>query len=134
MVQWTGMGKERISEGIAEMLEEIATTTSQHYIALYIASVCRGVALGLRDKLKEGLVELDRAIRLEPKSWDAYFWKGMLCAYYYQGRHQVVVELIEKSLELDLPPALLTPLYWLKNDRSNLFMKHLKSLLAQYDM
>ncbi len=126
--QWAGMSKLHLSKEATKRLEQIAAIAPQSYVAL----VCRGVALGLEDKLKQGLIELDRAISLEQEDPDAYFWKGMLCAYYYQGREQLAREAIEKALTLGLPPILLTPLYWLEKDRPNFFEKYASSLLEQY--
>jgi hypothetical protein len=42
----------------------------------------------------------------------------MLAAYYYRGQtHMEVTEqAIERALEMDVPPVLLTPLYWLEQD------------------
>jgi hypothetical protein len=83
-------------------------------------------------RLCEGLAELEPAIQMEPEDPDAYFWKGMLCAYL--GRNLAEIEAIEKSLKLDLAPVLLTPLYWLKRkrDRPDFFAKHPKRLLEMY--
>ena len=66
--------KERPGIVKAVRLEEIVATNQEDYVAY----VCLGVASGLRNKLREGLVELERAILLVPEEWDAYFWKGML--------------------------------------------------------
>ncbi len=62
--------------------------------------VCRGVALGLEGKVKEGLEAVEKTIQLDPQEWDAYFWKGMLLAYYYRRLPHAseVMILIEKSL------------------------------------
>ena len=128
MAEWIEMGRERIGMGTAVRLEEIAAANPGDYVAC----VCRGVALGLRNKLKEGLAELEQAILLVPEWWDAYFWRGMLCAYL--GRNLVAIEAFEKALEVDLPPILLTPLYWLEKDRPNFFSEYAAPLLAQYNL
>ncbi|HLX57420.1 MAG TPA: hypothetical protein VKR83_10370 [Ktedonobacteraceae bacterium] len=126
------MGKERISEETAWHLEDIAKIEPKHYIAY----TCRSVALGLRGNIKDGLEEIEKAIPLEPEEWDAYFWKGMLCAYYYQGqsheKERTATEAIEKALEVGLPPILLTPLYWLEHDNHIFFAKYARPLLERY--
>jgi len=101
MAEWAGMGKQGVGLEVAERLEEIARINPEHFVA----NVCRGVALGQRGRLKEGLVEIERAIQLEPEEWDAYFWKGMLCAYYYRGQShdREAMELIEKEAVLFSP-------------------------------
>ena len=94
----------------------------------------RGIALGLRGKLKDSLSVLDTAISMDSDEYHAYFWKGMLSAYFYRGRHQQAIEAIEKALELGMPPILLTPLYWLEKDVPEFFMQHAKSLLDKYEI
>ncbi|MFL5657090.1 MAG: tetratricopeptide repeat protein, partial [Ktedonobacteraceae bacterium] len=130
MAAWTNMGMQRTAMETAEHLDRIAIIDPEHYVAY----VCRGIGLGLRGKLKEGLREVEKAISIEPEEWDAYFWKGMLYAYYYRGRNQVKSArvLIEHSLEMGLPPLLLTPLYWLERDRRDVFVTHMKTLLEEH--
>jgi tetratricopeptide (TPR) repeat protein len=130
MAEWASMGKQRIANEAAKRLEEIATINPQAYVAY----VCRGIALGLRGKIKEGLEEMEKAIPLKPEEWDAYFWKGMLTAYYHRGQTHVEVaqQAVEKALELGLPPVLLTPLYWLEQDVPEAFERFAKGLLEKY--
>ena len=130
MAEWASVGKERPGTEMAKRLEEIAAIDPQRYVA----RVCNGVALGLRGKLREGLAELEKAISFEPESWDAHFWKGVLCAYFYPGRNLATTEALEKALEMDLPPVLLTPLYWLEKDEPGFFKKYAAPLLARYEV
>src|SRR5258708_3777846 len=109
MAAWAGLGRQRVGVEIADRLEKIATIDAQQYHAY----VCRAVALGLRGKLKEGLEEVEKAITSLPEEWDAYFWKGMLCAYYYQKGDQRAIDAVEGSLERGLTTLLLLQLYWL---------------------
>src|SRR5260370_4501491 len=120
------MGKERVEIETAKRLEEIAAIDPQDYVA----HVCTGVALGLHGKLREGLAELEQAIPIKPKEWDAYFWKGMLCAYFYRGRNLVAMEAVEKALEVGLPPVLLMPLYWVEKDLPEFYERYVRPLLA----
>jgi tetratricopeptide (TPR) repeat protein len=130
MREWAGMGKQRADVETATRLEAVAASDPQ----CYEACVCRGVVAGLRGKLKEGLEEVEKAISLEPEAWDAYFWKGMLMAYYYGGQNHLeeARAMIEKALKLEMPPVLLTPLYWLEKDRPEFFEKYARPLLEQY--
>jgi tetratricopeptide (TPR) repeat protein len=137
MAEWAGMGKERVGIEMAARLEEIAGIAPEHYLGY----VCRGVALGLRGKLKEGLAEIEKAIPIEPDQIDAYFWKGMLCAYYYRGssagKDNMAMEAIEKALNagaLGLPPVLLTPWYWLERDNRGFFERCANPLLEKYEV
>lgn len=132
MAEWAGMSKQHVGIGTAWRLELIAKADPYNYIAY----VCRGIALGLRGKVKNGLGELKKAIPLSPEDYDAYFWQGMLSAYYYQGQShdEEVKAAIEQSLKVGLPPILLTPLYWLEKDRPDVFVKYAKPLLLRYSV
>ena len=132
MAEWAAMGKLRVGGEVAEHLEAIAAIKPDHYLT----HVCRGVALGLQERLKEGLQEMDQAIPLNPKEWDAYFWKGMLAAYYYRGSRALSLaeQAIAQSLEIGLPPILLTPLYWLEVDRPEVFAQYARPLLLKYEV
>ena len=60
----------------------IAEIETKDYVA-YVA-VGGGLRLVCSGKLKKVWQELEKAIPIEPEEWDAYFWKGILCAYYYR--------------------------------------------------
>lgn len=124
------MGKQRIAIETAEDLEKIAVIDPETYLGY----VCRGVALGLRGRLKEGLEILEQATSLVTLwSWDHYFWKGMLCAYYYPGgKYHASEEAIEKALDEGMPTILLTPLFWLEKDRPEFFEQYARQLLEKY--
>jgi tetratricopeptide (TPR) repeat protein len=128
MSLWGSMGKQRPEIEVAAQLESIVEIDTE----VYVAYVCRGLAMGLRGELLKGLAELEKAIPMQSKEWDAHFWKGMLCAY--RGRHSMAMEAVEKALELELglPPILLTPLYWLETDRPEFFEQYAKPLLERY--
>src|SRR5581483_4415612 len=130
MIEWVEMNKQRADEKTAERLATIVTIEPEDYIAY----LCRGVALGLRGKGKAGLEGIEKAISLEPIAWSAYFWKGMLLLYYYRksAQDREAIAAIEQSLDLGLPPVLLTPLYWFERDRPDLFEREIRPLLARY--
>jgi len=132
MAEWAGMGKHRAGVELAIRLEEIATVNEQSYEAF----VCRGVALGLRRKVKDGLERMEKAIPLKAEEWDAYFWKGMLMLYYYQRASscEEAVQMIRHALALGMPPVLLTPLYSLQEDRSDTFARYVRPLFAAFSM
>jgi len=60
------------------------------------------------------------------------FWKGMICTYL--GQHQTAKEAFNEAVSRGLPPALLTPLHWLKQNKSAFFKAYADPLLAKYDM
>ncbi|EFH83713.1 tetratricopeptide repeat protein [Ktedonobacter racemifer] len=113
---------------VAGHLDQLAAIKPQKYTSL----VCLGVAFGLRGKLKKGLIQLDAVIHARSKSIDAFFWKGMLCAYYYRGKPHLAVEAIEQALANGLPPVLLRPLYWLREDNPAFFEQYARPLLERY--
>ena len=97
-----------------------------------VAYVCRGVALWIRGNFEEAASELNRAIPLDPESEDIFFWKGMVHAYL--GQDDEAIAAIEKSLELDLPPILLSTLRWVEQDRSDFYQKYAAPLLARFEV
>jgi tetratricopeptide (TPR) repeat protein len=127
---WAMINENRVNAAteIANELEKITNVRSDSYI-MYI---CRGVILGLRGSLKEGLEELEKAIQLAPEEWDSYFWKGMICAYL--GQNQKAQESFGWALNQSLPPILLTPLRWFKQDRPDFYDTYAAPLLAEYNM
>jgi tetratricopeptide (TPR) repeat protein len=128
MVEWSGMGKERLDAEVIQHLEAIAALDPENYWAL----VCRGVVLWLTRHFEEALLVLDQAILLKPAAWDSYFWKGM--AYASLMQDEAAIEAIEQSLELELPPILLTPLLWFEQDRPDFYQKYVVPLMARYDL
>ena len=128
MAIWSGMCYERPDFEVIERLEIIATTDPEHPVA----SVCRGVSMWLQRNFEEALQELEQAIQMAPEEWDAYFWKGM--AYASLGRDEEATTAIEKALELDLPPILLTPLRLFEQDRPDFYQKYVVPLLARFDL
>ncbi len=131
---WTKMGKQRDGENeeLAIQLENMATID----VKSYLSYVCRGVALGLRGRVKDGLKQMEQAIQLEPERRSAFFWKGMLSLYYYQkaAAYEEAIKAIKQALVLDMPPIFLTPLYWLEKDKPEVFEQYIKPLLVEYDM
>ncbi|HEY6284926.1 MAG TPA: tetratricopeptide repeat protein, partial [Ktedonobacteraceae bacterium] len=128
MVEWTGMCLERPENEIIERLEAIASVDPENGWAL----VCRGVALWLRKHFEDALTLLDQAILLKPGASDPYFWKGM--AYAFLGREEKAIAAVEGSLELELPPILLTSLRWFEQDRPDFYQKYVVPLMARYDL
>ena len=106
MAIWSGMCYERPGLEVIERLETIAATDPENPVAF----VCRGVAMWLLRNFEEALPVLEQPIQMAPEDWDAYFWKGMTCAS--MGQDEEAIAAIERSLTLDMPPILLTPLRW----------------------
>lgn len=128
MVLYSSLGKQRPRGEFAKRLESIAVLDPQSHEAC----ICRGVALGLRGKLQEGLTELEHALQLRSKSEDALFWKGMI--YAYIGYSLEAVEFIGQAIQTGLPPVLLTPLYWLEQDKPQFYHGYAKPLLKRYEI
>ena len=119
-----------------ERLEAIAAVDPQHATV----HIYRGVAQWRRGHLEEALAELEQVLSSDPEQWDPYldkqfdpyFWKGMICASL--RRDEEAIAAIEKSLELELPPILLTPLRWFEHDRPDFYQKYVVPLMARYDL
>ena len=124
MAQWCGICLERDVSRTTESLEKIAAIDPQNYIAY----VCRGVAWYLQKSFEQSLKELEQAILLEPEKWDAFFWKGMVCAAL--RRDEDAKAAVEKSLEVNMPPVLLAPLRWFERDRPDFYEINVVPLLA----
>ncbi len=61
-----------------------------------------------------------------------HFWKGI--AYASLAQDAAAIAAIEQSLELDLPPILLTPLCWFEHDRPDFYQKYIVPLMTRYDL
>src|SRR5258708_1475873 len=123
MALWASFDKTPMSLATADRLDEIARLEPNHYIAY----VCRGIAMGQRNELEVAQAQLDLAVSKAPEEWDPHFWKGMICAYHGQtsmARHE-----IQEALQLDLPPLLLMPLYWLATINADFFKPSAEPLL-----
>jgi tetratricopeptide (TPR) repeat protein len=126
MAEWSSMIDENPSPGMTQRLESLAAIDPQNYIAF----VCRGVAWYLQKSFERSLAELEQAIALEPEEWDAHFWKGMVCATL--RRDEDTKTSVEKSLEVDMLPVLLTPLRWFEQDRPDFYEHFVVPLLGRY--
>ena len=109
-----------------QRLETIAAGDPQDSIAY----VCRGVAWYLQKSFEQSLTGLEQALALEPEEWDAYFWKGMVCAAL--RRDEDAKAAVEKSLVVEMPPVLLAPLRWFEQDRPDFYERYVVPLLARY--
>ena len=58
--------------------------------------------------------------------------KEYLCAVFDLLR--IISAAVEKALEVELPPVLLTPLRWFEEDRPDFYQKHVVPLMARYDL
>jgi len=125
MAVWCVLCQKRLDAGSTKPLETIAVAHRYHYIGY----IYRGVVSWQQRHYEGALLELERAIQLEPDRWDAYFWKGMACASL--GNDVDAIAAIEKALSLELPPALLAPLHWLAEERPDFYEKRAVPLLAR---
>ncbi len=74
LLEWSGMCIEGPDPETPARLITMAAVNPH----LYAAYVCRGVALVLRERFEEALIELDRAILLDPRKGEAPFWNCLL--------------------------------------------------------
>ena len=129
MAEWVSMCRRGASPNTPERLEEliaVATPPTRYYPRVF-----QGVVLLLRERYEEAIAELDQAISWEAELWDAYFWKGMVCASLQ--RDEEAMTAIEKALEEGMPPVLLAPLRWFEQARHGFYRKYVVLLLAKYE-
>jgi tetratricopeptide (TPR) repeat protein len=125
MAIWCVLCQKRLDIESTKPLETIVAT----YPNLYIGYIYRGVVSWQQRRYEVALLELERAIQLEPDRWDAYFWKGMACASL--GDDANAIAALEKALVSELPPVLLAPLHWLAEERPDFYEKQAEPLLAR---
>jgi tetratricopeptide (TPR) repeat protein len=130
MIEWTRMCQESPDESMPQRLEEIAAFDPKHYAAYF----CRGVSLWLLGQYEEALALLEQAKHVGPadRKWELYFWKGM--TYASLGREEDAIAVIERSLALELPPVLLTPLRWFEQDRPKFYQQYVVPLMSRFDL
>jgi tetratricopeptide (TPR) repeat protein len=128
LAEWIGMCIERADSGIKERLEAITAVNPQHYVS----HICQSVALWLRKKFDQALAELEQAIPFGTESWNTDFWKGLFCASL--GRDEEAIAAIQKALIESLPPILLTPLWWIEQERPDFYGEYAVPLLARYEI
>jgi tetratricopeptide (TPR) repeat protein len=109
-------------------LERVVAVEPEYYLSY----ACRAVILIVQNRFEEALIELDRFILPDRRSWDGYFWKGMALAYL--DREGEAVEALEKALQFKMSPALLRPLNWLKKDKEVFYQKYGLGLLTRYKL
>jgi tetratricopeptide (TPR) repeat protein len=132
MTEWVIICQEKPGLEMAERLEVIATVDPDNGEAYAGYYVYRGVISWIRTSFEEAVADFNRAIELDPELEDSFFWKGMVLAYL--GKEDEAIAAIEKSLELRLPPVLLTPLRWIEQDRPDFYKKYVVELLARYKL
>ena len=126
MVIYSNLGKQRPGSETIEALEKIVAIAPQSDAA----QICQGVVLGLRNDYSDSIAQLERSIQSGKSVEDAYFWKGLFCAYL--GQNAEATQAVTQALEAGLPPVLLTPLYWLEQERPEMYQSCAEPFLAQY--
>jgi tetratricopeptide (TPR) repeat protein len=122
------MCQEGITREITQQLETLIEIDPQ----CYDSRVCRGLLLWLQEHFEQANRELEQAIPLEQKPWEAYFWNGLVEASL--GRDGQAIAAVEKALKRGLPPVLLTPLRWLQQERLDFCEKYVKTLFDGYKL
>lgn len=125
-VAWAKMTATSKREKMASTMDRIAQLDPCHYTS----HMCLAVAAYCRDDMDTARMQGTLALQLEPEQWDPYFWLGFFAAV--AGSHDMAIQFIEKALELNLPPFLLTPLYWLESKSPAFFAGYACELLQRY--
>lgn len=122
---WSRFGKHPIGSEEAERLLQIASLPpAEHH---YVSFVCHAVVALQQGDVPTALTHLERASTMFTDQWDTPFWTGMALAM--QGKAEEAREAIDRAIYLGMPPVLLTPLYWLKEQQPKLFESLVRVLL-----
>ncbi|HEU5379561.1 MAG TPA: tetratricopeptide repeat protein [Ktedonobacteraceae bacterium] len=127
MAEWTRICEEGIDRGMSKRLDDIAGIDADRYES----QVCQGVAFWLHENFAEALEQLEQACRLRPDRWDAFFWRGVVCASL--DRAEEAITMITSALELGMPPALLAALDVLKASKPAFYQVYARPLLSRYN-
>jgi tetratricopeptide (TPR) repeat protein len=126
LCEWAGMRQGALDPETPARLEAIAAMNPQQYSAY----VCRGMALLLRERLEEALVQLEQGLLLDTRKGHAYFWKSLACALLGRDEDAVANLVRAKTAELPLPEALFAPLSWLEQKRPDFYRAYAVPLVA----
>ncbi len=122
---WAQFGREGLTSAQVVELERISRLDSTHYTS----TCCLAVLALHRADTQAARLYLEQAVKMEPEQWDPHFWIGIVAAM--SGEIEVARHAIERSLELGLPPLLLTPLFWLHAARASSFEQYARDLLQR---
>ena len=130
MIQWTKLKPEQPTDEEAQQLIVALKNLANRNPGLYVAYVCRGIDTALQGDVDKALEWMEQSSELEDADFDHYFWLGLL--YAYKGKIETARQAIEKALALDMPPILLTPLYWLQSYSPDMFEQVARPFLDKY--
>jgi tetratricopeptide (TPR) repeat protein len=133
---WAHMSKDGKDEKTMKQIEELTKKSSllKYVTDRDIEYICRGVVLGLRGDFEAGLGWLEQVTSFLPSVvWSSFFWKGLFYAFYGEDPHKAI-EMIEKAIDDGMPPILLIPLYWLKEDNPIFFETYALPILRKYSV
>ncbi|MEI6046905.1 MAG: tetratricopeptide repeat protein, partial [Chloroflexota bacterium] len=129
ILEWITWIEAKPGKEIVERLRAIAAyDPSDHN-----AAICEGIASWVSGLTENGLVEIERAISMKPDDFDTCFWKGVILAT-MNGREAEAMAAIALALENDLPPILIGPLRWTKEDAPHFYENHALPLLEKYGL
>lgn len=123
---WAQFGREDLTNAQVVELERISRLDSTHYTS----HCCLAVLALHRVDTQAALLHLEQAVKMEPDQWDPHFWIGIVAAM--SRETEVARHAIERSLDLGLPPVLLTPLFWLKDTHADFFGQYAQGLLQRF--
>jgi tetratricopeptide (TPR) repeat protein len=125
LLEWIALSQSERDAEMPARLERLASVDPQQHAT----SVCRGMALILRDRYEEAIAELDQALLLTPGAGDALFWKCLACAFLGRDQEAAVALKQAKSAGVPLPEVLFTPLRWLEQKNPEFYRMHVVPLI-----
>jgi tetratricopeptide (TPR) repeat protein len=126
-IEWLGMCLDKEDPGRIKRLETIAAINPQDDIAY----TCFGVAAWLGGNYEMALLELEKAISIDPKVGGAYFWKTM--SYTSLRRDEEALVFLKKAMTVHwpVPPILLTLSAWLEDERPDFYKHYVLPLIKE---
>ena len=124
LLVWTELCITGLNAAHAERLLTVAEADPLHHSA----SVCRAVAFWLRSQFAEAAEAIEPALTSSPDEWETSFWTGIISASL--GKDEEAINALKHSIMQGLPPALLEPLTWLKQQRPDFYEQHAAELLG----
>jgi tetratricopeptide (TPR) repeat protein len=127
LVVWIDMLQQRDDAKAIQQLETQLPPDAPAYLIL----VGQGMAAWLHQDFNQAQTKLQQAIDQEPHRWNARFWHAM--ALLSTNQDEKAIEEITQTLQLGMPPILLTPLQWFQQSRAEFYAKTLAPIIQQAD-
>lgn len=128
MIEFVDMCQMKPGLATIEQLKTLAAANPESHFAY----LCKGVTHLLLGEFENAIQDFEQASNRSSDSEDAYFWASI--AYASLGQDFEAKAALDRSLELGLPPILLSPLRWFEQDRPEFYAQYAKPLLIGFGL